>query len=318
MSSEFLNNVKNGKNQFWRYFINIILTFVVGNVVGGIILGILLSIYLISTGQLSPEILANMNSYIMGNIVPFLIMTLITFSFTGLLFIIGFKYLHKRKLMSLINISDKIEDLSNVSWIERIKWNNFLKGFITWIIFCTVLLILSYLISPQSYHFNPSIEGIYLIILLLIICLPIQVSFEELFFRGYLNQGISLIIKRPLIVIIISSAIFSLGHITNGGLEPIMVATNILVTFVVGIILSIYTLQDEGIERAIGIHLGNNLFAFLIISSEGSVGTFSTLISAKMDPILDLIITLIAYILFLVGIILYKREKTLKILKPNI
>ena len=165
----------------------------------------------------------------------------------------------------------------------------------------------------KLFHLILSIQ----LILLLIISLPIQVSFEELFFRGYLNQGISLIIKKPIIVIIISSAIFALGHIINGGPEPIMVATNLLVPFVVGIILSIYVLQDEGIERAIGIHLGNNLFAFLIFSSEGSVGTFSTLISAKVDPVLDLIVTLIAYILFLVGIILYKQEKTLKILKSS-
>ncbi|KZX14227.1 CPBP family intramembrane glutamic endopeptidase [Methanobrevibacter filiformis] len=316
MYNKFLINAKEGKNEWWRYLITIIVTWGIGSFIAGIIMGIILAIYLISTGNLNIEALPDVVNLLENDISLFLFSTFIQSGIMIALFTILVKYIHKRKLMSIINISDKIDALKSVKWIKRIRWMNILKGFVIWVAFSSILLFIDYLMDPTIFSLNTNFGNIYLILLLFIIAIPIQVTFEELFFRGYLNQGLSLIIKKPLIVILISSLFFSLGHIVNGGLDPIFMASNVLTTFVVGIILCIYTITDKGIESAVGIHLGNNFFAILISSSEGSVGNFSTLVktTTAVDQTTSLIFTVGVYLIFLIILVLYKKEEILKYL----
>lgn len=97
---------------------------------------------------------------------------------------ISMNYIHQRKFISLINTD------------SRFSWSRVLKGGIIWFALFTIGILLSLIIDPSGLKitFNPNTFGFLLILSLLVF--PIQASFEELFFRGYLMQGFGLLSKN--------------------------------------------------------------------------------------------------------------------------
>lgn len=320
MINKFLNIANKGENSWWRYLITIFLSWGVANVLAGIILTTFIIGYFVFSGNLDMMAMLDLMESFDSDIMLFFISTFVSISISFIFFFISIKYIHKRDFMSLVNVSGKYDEYSGkvISWFNRIRWKKVLKGALIWSIYLIVMLIISYIMDPNALYFNPDLGNFVLIMVLFFLAIPIQVLFEELFFRGYLNQGLGLKIKSPIIVILISSLIFSLGHVFNGGFEPIFMISNVLVTFIFGMIFSISTLVDNGIEFATGAHFANNLFAFLILSSEGSIGEFGTLISSSVsDPTLDLISSVISILILGLVLFLYKKQDTLKVLKSN-
>ncbi|MBZ9570010.1 CPBP family intramembrane metalloprotease [Methanobrevibacter sp. TMH8] len=316
MLNKFLNNGNEGKNNWWRYLITIILSWGVAEIIAGFTLGFLIASYFIASGNFDINYFIN---YIMdyeSNINLFFIMTFFSFSFSMLFLFFSLKLIHKRDFMSLVNISKKYDEFSGktINWIKRVRWRQIIKGALIWLVFLIVMLLISIILDPSGFNINFNIGNLYLTILLFILAIPIQVLFEELFFRGYINQGLSLKIKSPIIVILISSFVFSLGHIINGGTDPIFMVSNIVITFMMGMIFSVATLATNGIEWAVGAHLINNFFAFIISSSEGSFGSFETIIQSTnlTDPLIDFIFSVIALLIFAIILFFYKKEKILK------
>ncbi len=316
MSNKFLNNVQEGENSWWRYLLTILLTWGLSNIISGFFLAILLIFYMFSSGNLSVDFLMQLVNNLESDPILLFSSIFISFSLSLVFFIISMKAFHKRTMMSLVNVSEKYDVYGkSISWIKRVRWNKLLKGAGIWLAFLLILEVISYISNPNDFAFNFN-DGIYLMVLLFIIAIPIQVTFEELFFRGYLNQAISIKIKNPIIIILISSVIFSLGHIFNGGDNLIYMIQNVSITFIVGMIFSVATLVTEGIELAIGAHLINNFFSFIIHTSEGSLGGLDTVVqsSASTDPWLELLFTIFAFLIFSLIMFLYKKEKILKAL----
>lgn len=315
MNNKFLNNVNEGKNNWWRYIITIVLSWGISNLIGGFILVFLIAAYFIFSGNLDINAMMDYIISYDSNIVLFFIMVFISFSLSLLFLFISLKFIHKRNFMSLVNFSKKYDDFSGktINWIKRIRWGQMLRGALIWLVFLVIMLIITFVLNPSGIYINFNIENFYLIILLFILAIPIQVLFEELFFRGYLNQGLSLKIKKPIVVILISSLIFSLGHIFNGGTDLIFMISNVVLTFIMGMIFSVATLATNGIEWAVGAHFANNLFALLITSSEGSAGSFETIIQStvQMDPLIDFFFSIAAFLVFVTILFFYKKEKIL-------
>lgn len=91
-----------------------------------------------------------------------------------------FKPLHKREFKSLISSHSSI------------RWNRVFFAFGIWLLLSLVGESISYFQSPESYSFQFKINTFIPLLLLSIFILPIQTSFEEVFFRGYLLQGIGI------------------------------------------------------------------------------------------------------------------------------
>ncbi|MDR2967816.1 MAG: CPBP family intramembrane metalloprotease [Methanobacteriaceae archaeon] len=291
MPNQFLENGKKGKNSWWRYLTTTFLSW-------GVLIVMILSFafYFIFFG-LSIELL-----------------TFLSWSISMIVFYICVKTIHKKDVMSLVNVS-KGKDIAgkSISWIKRIRWNKFLKGALLWSIFLAITSIISYIFNPNSFIINFNIYHIAMMILLFIIVIPIQVTFGELFFRGYLLQGLSLKVKSPITIILISSLIFSLGQLIGDSI--IFMIQNVSIAFIIGIIFCGFTLVDNGIELATGAHLANSFFAFIISSSERSLGNFNTIIqSVNIDPIIDNILTITTLLIFAFILFLYKKEDVLKAL----
>jgi len=88
--------------------------------------------------------------------------------------------IHKRSLKSLITP------------FQNIRWSRVGFGFGVWFLMVAALEILSYFISPETYQFQLEWKTWLPLVAIALLIMPMQTSFEELLFRGYLMQGFGL------------------------------------------------------------------------------------------------------------------------------
>ncbi|WP_224425539.1 CPBP family intramembrane glutamic endopeptidase [Methanobrevibacter sp. TMH8] len=225
----------------------------------------------------------------------------------GIFILLAVKFIHKRDIFSVINISNLSSKTE--SWIKKIRWNNFLKGILIWGVIAFIQMI-PYIIYPNYFILNPSTNILFIIICALLF-IPAQSISEEIAFRGYLNQGLFLKFKNPLIIILISSLIFGLLHEIPSNIDSLFY---FLSTFTFGIILSLVVLTENGLETAMGMHVINNIFAISLISELGATAPISLFIQTQEIPSsifgsLDQSMELILYLIFLIILIIYKRKE---------
>ena len=268
----FLDNASQGKNNWWRYFLTILLTFGLGTfitVILFIVISLIYSIYNMSHGYLGDI------SSILSNPLFMLVMVAVEYIVSFLLFYICVKILHKRTLISLINT------------VGRISWMKMLKGAVIWTAIMAAFTIVPILIwsgeSGYSITFNSKTFGFLMI--LTIITFPIQASFEEIFFRGYLMQGFGLLSKKPVIPLLATSVIFALMHFFNGT-DTTMSLVIVSSTFIMGLMLGTIALGENRIETAMGVHIANNMFIALIYnSSDSGLGNLPSAVTVQpSDP----------------------------------
>ncbi|GAA5819100.1 MAG: CPBP family intramembrane metalloprotease [Methanobrevibacter sp. CfCl-M3] len=310
MTSKFLNNVYKGTNGWKGYTITILLTLFLNSFVAIYYLLFLFGFYMIFN-------IFDHNT-ISGTFYYFISMFLTT-SIAFLFLILSINVFHKRDIFSLINTSKQRNFRGNiVKWYNRIRWNKFFNGVAIWSIFMIISIFVPYFIDPSKFEWSFHLNQFITLILLLFLTIPIQASFEELLFRAYLNQVLSLKIKRPIIVIITSSLIFGLGHIVNGGLDPIAMFLNTSSAFLFGIIASLTTLADDGIEFSSGVHITNNIFAFSMVGSVGGDNFGSLLIqTGSMGTYFEIIWAIVPLILFLLLVIVYRHDELKEVLKKR-
>ena len=145
--------------------------------------------------------------------------------------------------------------------------------------------------------------------LLALVFTPIQTTAEEVFFRGYLVQGASLISSNFVFLAVASGVLFMLPHLANPGLDSgfLLVA---LYHFGFGAFLAWISLKDGTLELAIGAHAANNLFGAIVLGFEGSaLNTPSLFLTDRFVPVYSLIQFLVTAALFYVVVfVLFKRR----------
>jgi membrane protease YdiL (CAAX protease family) len=252
----------------------------------------------------SMDIQNQLNGILMNPIV-LLCLTLILYVFCFIVFYIFARLIHKRKFRSFINLDSKID------------WMKIFKGAGLWLIILGAFTLLSFIFNPGAYKFtfNPNTFGI--LLLITIIGIPIQASFEEIFFRGYLMQGFALWSKKPIIPLLATSILFAILHGANG-INSLVNVFIVLQILLVGLMLGIIALGENRIETAMGVHIANNLFVFLVVGSSDEVmsglpSIFTAAPSTTSDLFMGLLSTLIAVIIVLTIIFWGKKDKLLNI-----
>lgn len=120
----------------------------------------------------------------------------------------------------------------------------------------------------------------------------VQVTTEEMIFRGYLQQQLAARFRSPWLWMVLPSVIFGALHYQPGALgENAWIA--VLVTALVGVIAADITARTGNIGAAIGLHFVNNFFAMCILSLNGGlsgvslyVTPFSVSDSSLLRPLL--------------------------------
>lgn len=268
----FLDNAKTGKNNWWRYILTIALSMGISFIATLVlfIVFIILYVTLLPAGA-SVNFLSSVSD-IVNNPFVLIMITGVLYLISTFIFYVCVRFLHKKKFLSIINA------------VPSFRWKMLLKGIGLWFLILFLFSLPELIFSPSSYQFtfNPQNFGLLLVLCLLVF--PIQASLEELVFRGYLMQGFSLLTKKPWIPLLLTSIIFSIMHYWNGTGDvgiAIMIST-----FIIGFMLGIIALGENGIETAMGIHIGNNLYVALIFNStdSGLPNVPSLITSQPTDP----------------------------------
>ena len=107
---------------------------------------------------------------------------------------------------------------------------------------------------------------------------PLQTSFEEIFVRGFLFQGIGLATKSGLAAVLITSAFFMIVHLGNPEIAEF--GTEVMITYysLVGLFLGVMTFLDDGLELALGVHAMTNIYGSAFVTFDGSVMQTETLL----------------------------------------
>lgn len=200
------------------------------------------------------------NQVLFENLIPFAI------GLGGLFFWV--KYVHNQRIRTLTTSRKKVD------W-KRVFFAFSLWGFITTLfVFIDyqvspedyIVNFQSYQVSPEHYIVNFQLEPFLYLVLIGVLLIPLQTSFEEYLFRGYLMQGIGIAVKNRWFPLIFTSLVFGLLHIANPEVEKL--GYGILVYYIgTGFFLGIVTLMDEGLELALGFHAANNLITALLVTA---------------------------------------------------
>ena len=265
----------------------------------GILVAVLIVVFIMATkgiGNLDVQAIQSNSLFLVT-------VALFGFAASYFFFYLCTRFIHRRPFISIFTTESKI------------NWSRILKGAVLWFLILGMLTLVSYLINPASYKvtFNPSTFG--LLLILSLITFPIQASFEEVFFRGYLMQGFGLLTKKPIIPLLATSFLFGLGHVMNGTGMTLSIFP-LIETVIIGIALGIITLGEGGIETAIGIHVINNLYAVLIVSTpDGIFGNLPSIMMTSSSPMGDILTTTAAAVIAVIIIFWNKKDKLVDIFR---
>lgn len=174
----------------------------------------------------------------------------------GLIVVLGWtKLIHEQSITSLTTARAKID------W-KRVFFAFFLWGLVT--IVMTLLLVY---LSPEDFVLNFELQPFLILVLIGIVLIPLQTSFEEYLFRGYMMQGIGIMAKNRWVPLVITSVFFGIMHLGNP--EVGKLGYGIMIYYIgTGFFLGIITLMDDGLELALGFHAANNLITALLVTAD--------------------------------------------------
>ncbi len=257
------------EHDWWLYLVGVIIIFI-GVMIGQIPFTVAVIAKAVADGgNLSAMDTASMMSILDSNLNLFLM--LLSFA-VGLaaVFLVA-KYIHKQTLRSLTT--------SRVS----IDWSRFWFAFLIWGVTTACFILLEYYASPENYTFNFKPIPFLILVLISVVFIPLQTSFEEYFFRGYLMQGLGVLVKNRWIPLIFTSTLFGLMHIANPEIEKLGYV--LLVHYIgTGFLLGIMTLMDEGLELALGFHAANNLIAALLVTADWTAFQTHSILKDISEP----------------------------------
>ena len=174
----------------------------------------------------------------------------------GLFVILGWVYLvHGQSITSLTTSRKKVD------------WKRILFAFLLWGGITTLMMLVDIMMSPDDYVFNFKPVPFFILLVMAIVLVPLQTSFEEYMFRGHLMQGLGIMAKNRWVPLVVTSVLFGVMHAANP--EVGKIGYGIMVFYIgTGFFLGILTLMDEGLELALGFHAANNLTAALLVTAD--------------------------------------------------
>lgn len=240
----------------WRYLVGFLFIFIIGwQIIGAIPLTVISFQRAGSLAEFMEAGLENFFPLYEGESNLYLVLALLTFVGGLLALLVIVKYLHKQRFTKLVTARKKID------------WSRVFFSFGIWALFSIVSTLIAYYLAPEDLLWNFNLMPFLGLLLVSLLLLPLQTSFEELLFRGYLMQGIGVVARNRWVPLVITSLIFGLMHAFNPEIEKL--GYSILSVYIgLGFFLGIITLMDDGMELALGFHAANNMIIALLVTSD--------------------------------------------------
>lgn len=232
--------------------------------------------------------------------------TLITFAGIWIGLWVVMRFLHKEPLSKLYGNS------------SRISASDMWKGFVA-VVITSLLTEIGYLaVMPEIGWGNVGIGTWLLLVIPIAAFTFVQISAEEMLFRGYLPRGLAYCFRSPLVWALLPTALFTSLHWNPN--SPL--AMNIGVVIAIGgfsALLALLVYATGNLGAAFGAHLGNNLFGFALISHEDTLGGLSLFRGASLDGLAwtpgetALIASLSIFSILLTSLLLLHRRSPLRV-----
>lgn len=261
---EWLQNTQTGNSKWWSWWVGVVVIVICYVIIGSIPMVIATMMGLIT--------LDGSGSMLAGNADPLqfaivMISPIMLFVGTWL----AQRFVHRRSMTQLTSTS-------------RFRWPLVWQGMAIWLGMGIIFTVAESLIYPGRYEWTFDFNQWILIAPLVLLLIPIQAAGEELFFRGYLMQAVARLWAQPVFLVLVSGVAFMAPHLANpemgkalGGEIPMA-----LNYFLVGVGTAWLSVRDNGIERAIGMHVVNNVYAGVAVGYTGSVLGTPTFVQANV------------------------------------
>lgn len=268
----FITRGANGFHDTWKWIIGAVVIFLGCQLIGA--LPFTIAVFYEQLAENGMQGLSSMDESTMMNIFSknitfFLLM--ISFVFGTLTWWIWIKYIHK------------------LSWTqattsrEKFDWSRVFFAFGVVGAVSLVTTFLGYYLEPDVYIWNFNSTNFAILAVIALILVPIQTTWEELFFRSYTMQGLGIMSGNRAIPFILTSVVFGMMHIFNP--EIAKMGYIVMIWYVgTGFLLGTFTLMDEGTELAIGFHAANNLFIALLVTADWTAFQTDSLLIDTSDP----------------------------------
>lgn len=299
LMNRFLNATREGNNQFLFYIATVLI--VAGAYLAGQLpLTAALIIDGISKGLELDYITANAArpSALGFNTTLYLALIILTFATALAALFFCVKFFHKRPALSLITGTDS----------RRLNFSKIFYACSIWFIILFVSDLILYFKDPGNYTLNFDASRFLVLLPVVLFMLPIQTSMEEVFFRGYLLQGLASGKRRVAAAIIISSLLFALMHSWNPEVETHGFFVMFPFYFSFGLFLAVIAVLDESLEIPLAVHAANNMYGALMVTfPESALQTDAIWTIKKMDPVESYPYLYAGILLF--GILMYVRYR---------
>ena len=204
----------------------------------------------------------------------------------------------------------KLHDLPFISVItgrKKIDFERILYSFMIWGTAISSLVFLDYSLNPDDYQVNFKIKEFFILFIIAISLIPIQISVEEIVFRGYLMQGFGNWFNSRFMALFLSSTVFGLLHFSNPEIDAL--GNKFIVQYITaGFILGIIALMDDGLELSLGLHAAQNLIGVLILTADWTVLQTESILKYTADPEIRTVDLLISLSLYLIVLIVFARK----------
>ena len=280
----FIKQAFNYQHSFWRYLLGlsiIVLAVIIGQI--PLAVAVFMKGGMEVVGMEEAQILQVLDS----NLNLFLLLLTFAVGLLAVFFVV--KFIHYQPIRTLTTSRKKVD------------WGRFFFGFGLIAIFSIVVTGFDYFSNPQDYVVNFQAGPFFIMLIIALVMIPLQTSFEEYLFRGYLMQGIGVLVKNKWVPLILTSVVFGGLHFFN---PEVTKMGNIIMIYYVstGFLLGIMTLMDEGMELALGFHAGNNLLTAVLVTADWTAFQTNSLLKDISDPTagVDVLVpVLLVYPLFL-------------------
>lgn len=271
----YIEQAYKGKQELWKYLI------IPGLFFGYMALNFMVMLLMGDTN--TEEMMAQMIAQ--SGEINFLIIMLVPFAIAlGLLFL-WVRFIHYQSITALTT------SRAHIDW-KRIFFAFFLWGGIT-----TLLVFVDYTLSPETYQWNFDLVRFLKLAVVAVLLIPLQTSFEEYFFRGYLMQGIGIYGGNRWLPLLVTSLLFGLLHLGNP--EVGKIGYGIMVYYIgTGFFLGILTLMDEGLELALGFHAANNLFTALLVTANWTAFQTPSVLRDVSEPSVGMDVLVPVFVVF--------------------
>lgn len=173
------------------------------------------------------------------------------------IFVVVFKLLHRRSILSLITARKKFD------------WMRFWFSFGSWGALLMIMLLSSVFYSPEKFEWNFKPIAFLNFFLICVALMPFQVLFKVILIRGYLLQTLITLVKKPWISLVITIIFYTIFMYFSNKKMVTLAGNEIFIrymatSFFIGFII----ILDDGIEIILGMSLISSLLSALFVTSK--------------------------------------------------